>query len=378
MIPLFKPYIGTDTIKAAVDALNKTWLGMGNYVDLFEQKISDFLEIKNERKVIAVNTCTSALHLALLTAGVKNNDEVITSALNNIADFQVIKMCGAKPVFCDISNENFEININNLERLINPKTKAIIVLHYSGIPCNINDILKIANKHGIRVIEDAAHAIGTRVDEKMIGSYGDLTCFSFDAIKTITCIDGGAIIVNNQKEADELYPARLLGMTQKNKQLYSNKRDQHYDVYKQGFRYHLSNLHANIGLSQLEKLPEIISNRQRYCMYYNQLLHKCPDVNILINDYKNISPFIYVIRVSKNHRNDLMDYLKKNDIETGIHWLPGNKYNLFKKCSGSKNIPITDKIGSEIITLPLWSYMDKNTIEFITDKIYEFFKYKIV
>lgn len=373
LIPLFKPYIGEDTLKAATDALELGWLGMGSYVNRFEQGLSFFMEIGNIRKLIAVNTCTSALHLALLTAGVKPEDEVITPAFNNMGDFQAISMCGAKPVFCDIEEDNLGIDPDKIEPLIGPKTKAVIVLHYSGIPCSIDKVFEIAKKHGLRVIEDAAHAIGTRVNGKMVGSYGDITCFSFDAIKTLTCVDGGAVVVNNQDEADRLYPARLLGMTQSNAKLYSNSRSGKYDVYGQGFRYHLSNLHASIGLSQLKKLPEFIANRQKYCLLYNQELSRCSEIIVPHSDYKDVSPFHYVIRVRNGRRQDLMDYLKNQGIETGIHWMMGNKFTWLKNCRGANSVPITDRIGEEILTLPLWSYMETSIIERIADTICKFF-----
>jgi len=374
VIPIFKPYIGSDTLKAATDALNLGWLGMGSYVKQFEQELSAFIGTGHIRKLVAVNTCTSALHLALLTAGVKPGDEVITPALNNIGDFQAIGMAGACPVFCDIREDNLGVDPENIGPLITSKTKAIIVLHYSGIPCNIEKIFQIATKYKIRVIEDAAHAIGTRVNGEMIGSYGDLTCFSFDAIKTLTCIDGGVVVVNNQNEADRLYPARLLGMTQKNAQLYTNSRAYKYDVYGQGFRYHLANLHASIGLSQLEKLPEFIVNRQKYCLYYNELLGSFPGIIVPQSDYKDISPFNYVIRVLDGRRKDLVDYLKRHDIETGIHWIPGNRFTWLKNCRGVDSLPVTDRIGEEILTLPLWSYMESSMVERIADTICKFFK----
>jgi dTDP-4-amino-4,6-dideoxygalactose transaminase/RimJ/RimL family protein N-acetyltransferase len=374
VIPIFKPYIGPDTLKSATDALDLGWLGMGSYVKQFEEQLAGYLEIGNDRKLVAVNTCTSALHLALLIAGVDPGDEVITPALNNIGDFQAIGMTGARPVFCDIREDNLGIDPEKIEPLITHKTKAIIVLHYSGIPCNIEKVFKIAKKYKIRVVEDAAHAIGTRVNGKMIGGYGDLACFSFDAIKTLTCIDGGAVVVNDQSEADRLYSARLLGMTQKNAQLYTNSRAYKYDVYGQGFRYHLANLHASVGLSQLNKLPEFIANRQKYCLRYNELLKSCSGIITPRSDYKDVSPFNYVIRVPDGRREDLMAHLKEHEIDTGIHWIPGNRFTWLKKCRGADNIPVTDKIGEEILTLPLWSYMPDEIISRIADLILSFFK----
>jgi len=374
MIPVFRPYIGSDTIKGAVDALDLGWLGMGSYVSEFEKKLTEYLELPAESRLVAVNTCTSALHLALLVAGVGPGDEVITPALNNIGDFQAIGMCGARPVFVDICEDDLGIDPELIEPMIGPRVKAIIALHYTGVPCRIAGVFDVARRHGLRVIEDAAHAIGTRRQGRMIGSYGDITCFSFDAIKTLTCIDGGAIVVPNAEEARKLYPMRLLGMTQSNDLLYRNTRAFQFDVPGQGFRYHLANLHASIGLTQLNKLPEFIANRRKYCRLYNRLLGAVPGIIVPQADLEDVSVFNYVIRVQHGRRRELTEYLKAKGIDTGIHWLPGNRFTWLKNCRGADRIPITDKIGDEIVTLPLWSYMDDDTIECVAGAIAEFMR----
>jgi len=374
IIPVFKPYIGSDTIKSAVDALDLGWLGMGSYVKEFEEKLTEYLELPREYRLVAVNTCTSALHLALLTAGVGPGDEVIVPALNNIGDFQAIGMCGARPVFVDICDDDLGINPELIEPALGPNVKAIIALHYTGIPCRIGSVFEVARRHGLRVIEDAAHAVGTRWQGKMVGSYGDLTCFSFDAIKTLTCIDGGAIVVSRAEEVEKLYPARLLGMTQSNERLYSNSRAYQFDVLGQGFRYHLANLHASIGLSQLAKLPEFIANRRKYCRMYSRLLEGVPGVITPRTNFDDASIFHYVIRVQDGRRSELADYLKKKGIDTGIHWLPGNRFTWLENCRGADNIPVTDRVGDEIMTLPLWSYMTTEVILTVANAIREFFE----
>lgn len=373
MIPVFKPYIGSDTIKAAVDALDLGWLGMGSYVQQFEQKLTEAFQLGEDRKLVAVNTCTSALHLALLTAGVGPGDEVITPALNNIGDFQAIGMCGARPVFVDICEDDLAINPDLIEAAITPKVKAIIALHYTGVPCKIHRILEIAKKHGLRVIEDAAHATGTRVDGKPIGSYGDLSCFSFDAIKTLTCIDGGAVVVPKASEADDLYPARLLGMTQPNERLYGNSRAYKFDVFGQGFRYHLANLHASIGLTQLAKLDEFNANRRKYCRLYNKLLADVPGVVTPRDRFDGASIFHYCLRVLDGKRTDLQAHMRAQGADTGIHWMPGNRFTWLQNCRGADSIPVTDQIGDEILTLPLWSYMTDEVIHTVASTIRSFF-----
>jgi dTDP-4-amino-4,6-dideoxygalactose transaminase len=373
MIPVFKPAIGSDTIKAAVDALDLGWLGMGSYVKEFEEKLTEFLELSTDYRLIAVNTCTSALHLALLSAGVGPGDEVITPALNNIGDMQAIGMCGARPVFVDICEDDLGINPELIEERISPRTKAIIMLHYMGIPAKVSGVYEVAKKNNLRVIEDAAHAVGSSWNGKKIGSYGDITVYSFDAIKTLTCIDGGALVVPSTYDVNKIYAARLLGMTQSNDKLYSNSRAYHFDVYEQGFRYHMANLHASIGLSQLKNLPQFMLNRQKYCRIYNSLLKDVPGIIIPKSNFDDMSIFHYVIRVLDGKREELATYLRENGVETGIHWLPANRFSYFKNCRGADQIPVTDRIGDEIMTLPLWSNMTEEVLTEVASKIRSFY-----
>jgi len=379
MIPVFKPHIGSETILAAAQSLDLGWLGMGSLVKEFEDAIARYLEIESPREVVAVNTCTSALHLALILAGVGPGDEVITPALNNIGDFQAISMCGATPVFADIREHDLGLDPDAIEPLLGPRVKAVIALHYMGIPCQIQAIRDITRKHGLRLIEDVAHATGTRMPGgRPLGAEGDLACFSFDAIKTLTCVDGGLVVTRDAAEAARLHPLRLLGMTQPNERLYSNSRAYKYDVLGPGYRYHLANLHAAIGSSQLRRLPEFIANRRHYCRLYKQLLEDIPGIVTPPGDFTDCSMFIFVLRVLGGRRQELMDYLKEHGVETGIHWMVANQLTWLRDARGAHTIPTTDRIGAEILTLPLWSFMPEATIVNVANHIRTFFGRPIV
>jgi len=373
MIPVFKPHIGSETLLAASQALDLGWLGMGSLVKEFEEGIAKYLEVEPPRQVVAVNTCTSALHLALLAAGVGPGDEVITPALNNIGDFQALAMCGAKPVFADILEDDLGLDPDAIEPLLGPRVKAVIALHYTGIPCRIGAIREITRRKGLRLIEDVAHATGTRVGGRPIGADGDLACFSFDAIKTLTCVDGGLIVLPNADEAAQMYPLRLLGMTQPNERLYGNSRAYKYDVHGPGFRYHLANLHGAIGTSQLRRLPEFIANRRAYCRLYRSLLDDVPGIVTPQSDFADCSMFIFVLRVLDGRRAELASFLKDRGVETGVHWIPGNQLTWLRQSRGADKIPVTDRIGEEILTLPLWSFMPEETVVEVANRIREFF-----
>ena len=370
-IPVFAPSIGEDTKKHLEDALNVGWLGMGASTKEFEDRISEFLNLK-DRFVVTTNTGTSALHIALRVANIGPGDEVITPSFNYVADHQAIKMTGADVVMCDVKEDNLGMDYEKAEKLITDKTKAIIPLHFAGIPCNQKEIFEMAEKYHLRVIEDAMHAFGTTINNKKIGSYGDITCFSFDPVKIITSIDGGCVVVNNKEEAERLQKLRLLGVDKDTTERYKNKRAWDYDVTSEGYRYHLTNIMASVGISQIKKINTFITNRQKICQEYNQAFKKINDIKIPQSDFSNVSPFIYSLRILNNKRDDLIKHLDKLEIDVGIHFIPVHKHKYF---SNSKfgNMDVTEQIVKEVLTLPLHSNMKTNHIQRIIQGITDFF-----
>lgn len=374
VIPVFKPLIEKEELDACARVFKIGWLGMGSFVNEFEEKVKKFVNAK-DRYVVAVNTGYSALHLALISAGVKAGDEVITPSFNNIADFQAILAVGAEPVFCDIDIDTLCIDLEKAQKLISKKTKAIIVMDYDCVLCDHDSIKKFASKNRIRVIHDAAHAFGSKYKGKMIGSFSDICVFSFDPVKTITSTDGGIIIVKKKKEYEMLHELRLIGMKQSASLMYKNQRAWTYDVEHQGFRYHMGNLHAAIGLAQLAKIMKISDTRRNTCRFYNEYLSKIKGIVVPKTDFKDISPFLYYIRVLDEKRETLREYLKERGIDTGIHWQPGHWLTLFKNCRKG-DLSITDRIGKEILSLPLHSKMKMIDQKRVVDIILSFYKKK--
>ena len=372
-IPVFKPLIDKKTISAAVKSLNVGWLGMGKSVDEFEKKIKLICNLTSKH-VVTVNTGYSAIHTSLILMNIKKDDEVITPAFNNIADLQSILSVGGKIVFADI-DKSFCLDVSKLETLITKRTKAIIVCDYGMRLANHDKIRLIAKKYNLRILHDAAHSFGSIYKKKRIGSFSDITMFSFDPVKTITAIDGGAIIVNTKKERDLAHKIRLMGMGQSPSVMYKNKRAWTYDVEVHGYRYHLANLHAAIGVSQIKEFSRIKSTRINTVKYYNKNIIDHPLLEKPILD-KGIVPFIYYLRIKNNWREKFIEYLTKNRIDTGIHWKPGNKFKLFKKIENSHLIE-TNKVAKEIVTIPLHSNMRFQDQRKIVQTINNFFKLKI-
>jgi dTDP-4-amino-4,6-dideoxygalactose transaminase len=371
-IPVFKPLIEAEEYNAAKDALELGWLGMGSYVGRFEQSVKEYVGA-NDRYVAAVNTGHSALHLGLLVCGIGPGDEVITPSFNNIADFQAILATGAEPVFCDIDNNTLCIDLDKAEKLIGPKTKAIIVMDYDCVLCDHNRVEELAQKYNIRVLHDAAHAFGSKYEGKMIGSFSDICMFSFDPVKTITCIDGGILIVKTEEELKMIHEMRLIGMGQPTSTMYQNQRAWTYDVQRIGFRYHMANLHAAIGLAQLSKMEKISETRRSACCYYNEKLSQIPEVIVPKTDFKDITPFLYYIRIPEDKRDPLRAFLREKNIDTGIHWQPGHWFTLLKNCRKG-NLSVTNQVGKEILSLPLHSCMLMENLDRVIDTIKRFFE----
>lgn len=370
-IPVFEPHVRVDTIKHLIDAFDVGWLGMGATTLEFEQRIAAYLRL-DRRYALATNTGTSALHLAMLMAGVGPGDQVITPSFNYVSDHQSIRAVGADVVFCDIRESDRGIDCDEAENLITDRTKAIVPLHFAGIPCDQSGVYALAKKHRLRVIEDATHAFGTEIDGKKIGSYGDLACFSFDPVKIITSIDGGCVVTGSEREFEDAKNYRLLGVDQDTTERYKNQRAWDYDVVSQGFRYHLTNIFASVGVSQIKRVDEFIASRQDICRRYNTAFKGLAGVMVPDTDFAGVSPFIYSLRVPAGRRTAFIDYMRSVSIDVGIHFIPAHKFTYFKDCRRGK-MDVTDRVVEEVVTLPLHSNMRPEWINRVIDAVVTYF-----
>jgi dTDP-4-amino-4,6-dideoxygalactose transaminase len=371
-VPVFKPLIEQEEISACVKALEMGWLGMGSYVGEFEEALKRIVEAP-DRYVAALSTGHAALHVGLLTAGVGPGDEVITPSFNNPADFQAILAVGAEPVFCDIEDGSLCIDLEKAEKLVGENTKAIIVMDYGCVLCDHDRVAEFAGEHGVRVVHDAAHAFGSRYDGKVVGGFSDICMFSFDPVKTLTCIDGGALVVRSTEELEMIHEMRLIGMRQPSSVIYQNRRAWTYDVRRVGFRYHLANLHAAIGLAQLEKMDAISESRRAACKYYNEKLDPISRVTVPKTGFEDITPFLYYIRVPENERDALRSHLDGQGIDTGLHWQPGHRFTLLKNRRRS-DLSVTGRVEKEILSLPLHSLMAAEPLDRVIDGVASFFE----
>jgi len=370
-VPVFQPHVGVDTIKAVVDALHAGWLGMGAITQAFEEGLARFLELR-DRHVLATNTGTSALHLGLLAAGVGAGDEVITPAFNFVADHQAIVATGATPVLCDVDDATLGLDPDKAAALVGPKTKAVLPLHFGGLPGRLKELYAMAERHRLRIVEDATHAFGSRADGRMLGSFGDITCFSFDPVKVITSIDGGAVVVGERELLERLRHWRFLGIDRETHERYKNSRAWEYDVVGQGFRYHMTNINAAIGLSQLARADEFIAARRASCRLYSERLADLDGVRCPATDFADVAPFIYTVRVPAPRREGLIEHLKRRGIATGVHFLPAQDFSFLKGCRRG-DLSVTERVTREILTLPLHTLMPAAVVERVAAAIREYF-----
>ena len=365
MIRLSKSVIGEEEFIAVKNVLCKEFLGMGDEVMQFETELSEFLG----SPTLCVNTGTAALQVALQAAGVKLGDELLVQSLTYVACFQAITACGAIPIACEVESESLTIDLIDAKEKITDRTKVIMPVHYTGSPGNLSEIYNFAKNNNLRVVEDAAHAFGSKYNDSLIGSIGDIICFSFDGIKNITCGEGGAIVTRDEKVINLIKDIRLLGVEKDSDNRYLNKRTWDFDVKQQGWRYHMSNIMAAIGSVQLRKFEIFKNRRQDLAIQYVLKLKKINQIRLLDIDYNNINPHIFVIKILNGERDILKEFLEKNSIQTGIHWKPNHLLSFFK----SKSLKKTELIYAQILTLPLHPDMTSNDIEYITDLICKFF-----
>lgn len=371
-IRLSKSIVG----EAEAEALRRViiedgYLGMGKHVQNFEQKIKEYLE--TEKEIVCVNSGTAAVHLGLAGLELPPDSEVLVQSLTFVATFQAIGAARLRPVACEVDPATVTIDLADAERRITEKTKVILPVHYASRVGDLEALYRLAEKYKLRVVEDAAHAFGTIYNNKKIGSFGDVVCFSFDGIKNITSGEGGAIVTADPKVLAHIKDARLLGVQKDTEKRYSGQRSWDFDVKNQGYRYHMSNLFAAIGLAQLNRLEaEFIPRRRSLAKNYFNALIDIAGLKLFENDFDLIAPHIFPVRVLGDRRDALRQYLIENNIECGIHYLPNHLLTLYG--GGSEKLPTTEQLYSELLSIPLHPGLTDEQQNHIIEKIKSFFQ----
>ncbi|MCO5272954.1 MAG: DegT/DnrJ/EryC1/StrS family aminotransferase [Cyclobacteriaceae bacterium] len=354
--------------EAVAAVLKSRWITMGECTKTFEEKFGEY--IGAEYLPTAVTNCTAALHMALLALDIKEGDEVIVSGLTFIADANVVKMVGASPVIADVTSlEDWNVSAKTIKERITSKTKAVIIVHYGGVPCEMDDIIDLCKSGNISLIEDVAHAPGAKYKGIKCGLFGDISCFSFFTNKNLSVGEGGMVIAKNEVINQKVKYLRSHGMS-------SLTLDRHkgraitYDVLQPGLNYRIDEMRAALGLVQLEKLDGANSNRRKITQHYHNLLRDVKEVHIPFTDLTNktSSYHIYPILLSENiNRETIFNSLKEKGIQASIHYPSIKSFTAFKSELSKYRVPNCDIISQREITLPLYPTMTTEQADLVVD-----------
>ncbi len=381
-IPFALPSISNEEIEEVISSLKSGWLTTGPKVKQFEKNFSEFLE--EDVKCISINSATSGLHLALEALNIKEGDEVITTTHTFTATAEVIRYLGADPVLVDINLETFCIDPKLIEKKITKKTKGIIVVHFAGLCAEMNEIIKIAKKNNLFIIEDAAHALPTKYNNKLVGTFeSDATVFSFYANKTITTGEGGMLVTRSKKIYERAIKMRLHGIDRDAfSRFQSNIPSWKYDIVAPGYKYNMTDIAASIGIHQLKKAFLFQKKRSAIAEIYNKNLSSLPFLlppSFEHDPTRMHSWHLYVIRLKEEYiskRDLLINFLYENGVGCSVHYIPLHRMTYWKQRYNYKNsdFPISDKVYEASLSLPIYPDLSIESVELIVEVLQKFFK----
>lgn len=374
-LPIATAVFGREEEKEIIDTLRSGWITLGPKTKKFEELLAEYTGAKY---VIALNSCSAALHLAMLAIGIKQGDEVITTPFTFAATANSILHCGGKVIFADIDPKKFNIDPNKIEKAITKKTKAIIPVDYGGQPVDLDKIHKIAKKNSLYVVEDAAHSIGAKYKGKNIGTIADITCFSFHPVKNMTTGDGGAITTNNKELAEKIMMLRVNGMDKESWKRNTSTGAWDYAISLEGYKYHMNDIAASLGIHQLKKLDRFRKIREDIADIYDRMLKDIPEITIPhresdIHHAHNIYAILVETKNLKISRNEIIEKLKQYNIGSIVYFRPLHLQPYFQKALGYKagDFPIAEYVFERLICLPIYPAMTKQDVVFVTDVLKE-------
>jgi UDP-4-amino-4,6-dideoxy-N-acetyl-beta-L-altrosamine transaminase len=388
-LPFSLPLIENDEIEEVVETLRSGWITTGPKVKLFEREFAEYIGCKH---AIAVNSCTAALHLALEAIGIGEGDEIITSPMTFAATGEVIRYFKARPVFVDVDSTTMNLDVELLENIVKERwksgdgkrLKAIIPVHYAGYPCDMDAIMSLASRYDLRIVEDAAHAFPTSYKRKMIGTLGDITCFSFYATKNITTGEGGMITTENEEYADRMRIMSLHGISKDAWKRYTAEGSWYYEIIAPGYKYNLTDIAAGLGIAQLKKADAFLKRRMQIAERYREAFQELDELDLpLVYEGKEgttHSWHLYVIRLNlhqlKIDRNKFIDELRRKGIGTSVHFIPLHIHPYYRETYGyqSGDFPVAYKTYQRIISLPIYARMTDDDVERVIESVTDIVK----
>ncbi|WP_290059375.1 UDP-4-amino-4,6-dideoxy-N-acetyl-beta-L-altrosamine transaminase [Paraclostridium bifermentans] len=374
-----RQYIDDEDIMSVIQALKSDFLTTGPLVEEFERKFADYVGAKY---AVAVSNGTAALHIACLAAGLQKGDEGITTPITFAASSNCMLYCGAKPVFCDINLDDYNIDENKIKSYINEKTKVILPVDFTGQCCNIGKIMGIAKENNLIVIQDASHSLGTKYLDKQIGSIADMTTFSLHPVKTITSGEGGVVTTNSLALYEKLKLYKTHGITKSKGNLRNKEHPEwYYEQIYLGYNYRITDLQSALGISQLNKIEKFITKRKLLVNTYNELLKDIDGIILQKEEaYSDTSRHLYIIRLDLNKfkatRDDIYNALVAENIGVNIHYIPVYKHPYYKEI-GYEDIICenAETFYNSSITLPLHVNMDESDINDVVNALNDVLDY---
>ncbi len=372
-VPFHKPHITDDEVTEVVDSIRSGWLTMGPKTIEFEEKFRDYVGSGN---AVSMNSCTACLHLALKAVGLKEGDEVIVPAMTFTATAEVVSYFKARPVLADIDEETFNIDDAEIARKITPKTKAVIPVHFAGQPCDMDEINDIARSNNLYVIEDAAHAFPALYKYRTIGSYGDITCFSFYATKTLSTGEGGMATTDNDEFAEKMRILRLHGISKDAWKRYSAEGSWYYEVTDAGYKYNMTDIQASLGLAQLKKSDWMWKRREEIALKYNEAFKSCEElVTPHVKPDRDSAWHLYVLKLDlemlRINRNRFIEELKGRGVGTSVHFIPLYRHPYYSTTFGyePKDFPKSEHTYERILSLPIYPAMTHDDVNAVIESV---------
>ena len=370
-MPLADILVDSELRSAVDEVVSSGWWSMGPKVLEFEQAFAEFCDV---RHALAVANGTAALHLALLAAGCGPGDEVILPSLNFVAAANAIAHTGATPVFCDISGpDDLNLDPADLEAAIGPRTKAVLVLHYGGFPCDMQAVRELAEQRGLIVIEDAAHAPGATWRGRPCGGLGLVGCFSFFSNKNLPVGEGGMIVTDDDAVAERLRLLRSHGMTTLTWERHRGHAAS-YDVVAQGFNYRLDELRAAMGLVQLRRLPDENARRSMIAARYRERLDGVAGITMPFGELEEGTTSAHHLAVAllpEGRRDDVRAALSERRIQTSVHYPPIHLFTHYTELGSRRPLPRTEAVAARVVTLPLYAHMRDEQTELVIEGVLE-------
>ncbi len=370
-LPIATAVFGPEEKQEMLDTLDSGWITLGPRTKKFEEELAQYA---GTHYAIALNSASAALHIAMIAIGIKEGDEVITTPFTYAATVNAILHCGGKPVFVDIDPKTFNLDVSKVEAAITDKTKAILPVHYAGQPVDLDVLQDICKRHNLYLVEDAAHAIGTEYKGKKIGTIGDLTCYSFHPVKNMTTGDGGAIVTNNQELAEKLMVLRVNGMDKESWKRNTSTGSWDYAIVAEGYKYHMNDISAALGIHQLRKLDGFLKIRDEVAALYDQEFPRIPEVTPPyyeqnIRHAHNIYPILLDIDKLSISRNDVMNKMKEYNVGSIVYYRPLHMQPYFQQAMGVKegDFPNAEYVFERLICLPMYHGMTPGDAKFVVD-----------